>query len=215
MVAAAFLAFMLQSSVAIDPTGCPGGRHIRLQIVPIASMTASALDTLVSEAATIWRPYGVTITGTQELVRPDDHDNVEWITLIIKDASAPGALASLTFANGAPADVMYASPSMARRMLEGTRLGLRSRAERDVVTARLLGRGVAHEVGHYVLRSRDHSKHGLMRVAFDVRDLAGDQNRFRLEPGQELAVRAQGLSSCSSPLDPLSSPRAATADAQD
>ena len=44
-----------------------------------------------------------------------------------------------------------------------------------------LGRVIAHEVGHFVLRSRDHASNGLMRKVQGADDLiAPDRSRFAL-----------------------------------
>ena len=47
---------------------------------------------------------------------------------------------------------------------------------------RALGRALAHELGHYLLARRDHSRAGLMREAFRPEDLAdaGEGQRMQL-----------------------------------
>jgi hypothetical protein len=51
----------------------------------------------------------------------------------------------------------------------------------DLVTGRVLGRALAHEIGHFLLRSREHSRKGLMRPRHQVPDLVGaDRSRFVL-----------------------------------
>ena len=47
------------------------------------------------------------------------------------------------------------------------------RAIRDRVLGRMIGRVVAHEIGHWLLRSRHHSTAGLMRAHQTTDDLAG------------------------------------------
>jgi hypothetical protein len=42
----------------------------------------------------------------------------------------------------------------------------------DVITARALGRVLAHEIGHFLLGSPTHTRGGLMRAAFDGRQLS-------------------------------------------
>jgi hypothetical protein len=62
----------------------------------------------------------------------------------------------------------------------------------------VMGRAVAHEIGHYLLASRDHTKSGLMRVALDADDLVrpGGVHSFRLEDDDVRALRAARLASC-------------------
>jgi hypothetical protein len=48
--------------------------------------------------------------------------------------------------------------------------------------ARALGRAAAHELGHYLLASREHSSHGLMRARFSAAELIRDDAAaFQLE----------------------------------
>jgi hypothetical protein len=41
----------------------------------------------------------------------------------------------------------------------------------DTLVARALGRALAHEIGHYLLGTGEHSPHGLMRASFAPQDL--------------------------------------------
>jgi hypothetical protein len=46
----------------------------------------------------------------------------------------------------------------------------------------ILGRAVAHEIGHYLLNSRSHADKGLMRASFDVHELLdGRSGLFELD----------------------------------
>ena len=40
----------------------------------------------------------------------------------------------------------------------------------------ILGRAVAHEIGHYLLRTGGHARYGLMRTGVDARDFADLRN---------------------------------------
>ena len=49
--------------------------------------------------------------------------------------------------------------------------------------ARAVAGAIAHEVGHYLLRSKSHSSRGLMRQRFAVREIMEMRNaHYRLEP---------------------------------
>lgn len=57
----------------------------------------------------------------------------------------------------------------------------------------VLGRAVAHEIGHYLLETNDHSPYGLMRASIDAREFADLRTgAFRLdrESQAHLAARA-------------------------
>lgn len=46
------------------------------------------------------------------------------------------------------------------------------RSLRNFVLGRIIGRVVAHEIGHWLLQTRDHSSSGLMRAVQQTRELA-------------------------------------------
>jgi hypothetical protein len=58
----------------------------------------------------------------------------------------------------------------------------------------VLGRAVAHEIGHYLLDSNSHSSYGLMRASIDAREFADLRTgAFRLDPESQayLATRVR------------------------
>jgi hypothetical protein len=55
----------------------------------------------------------------------------------------------------------------------------------------VLGRAVAHEIGHYVLRTNTHASSGLMRARIDAREFADLRAAtFRLDPAAETHLAA-------------------------
>jgi hypothetical protein len=78
-----------------------------------------------------------------------------------------------------------------RRIFEDARpagsVGARSAA---MLLARALGRTLAHELGHFLLRARAHERTGLMRRSFTPDDLALDHpgHRFALSAEHERAM---------------------------
>jgi hypothetical protein len=58
--------------------------------------------------------------------------------------------------------------------------------------ARVLGRAAAHELGHYLLASRQHSASGLMRTRFMSEQWVGDERTpFRLRPAERAMLEAR------------------------
>ena len=50
----------------------------------------------------------------------------------------------------------------------------------------VLGRAVAHEIGHYLLQTNTHAKRGLMRAKIDAREFADLRSgSFRLDAAAE------------------------------
>ncbi len=67
------------------------------------------------------------------------------------------------------------------------RVAAQSRANPDV----LLGRAVAHEVGHLLLRSQSHSRSGLMREVWSDAELFGDRPEdWRFSAAERASLRA-------------------------
>jgi hypothetical protein len=76
----------------------------------------------------------------------------------------PDAVAAIVASMRFTSDVLYSQPPF-----------------RDQMQGRVLGRALAHEIGHYLLRSRNHSPAGLMRALQPASDLvAPDRRLFRL-----------------------------------
>ena len=58
----------------------------------------------------------------------------------------------------------------------------------------VLGRAVAHEIGHYLLRSNSHSTYGLMRASIDAREFADLRTgAFRLDRESQASLAAHAL----------------------
>jgi hypothetical protein len=65
-------------------------------------------------------------------------------------------------------------------------------AERDRLLARAMGRALAHELGHYLLASQEHTRRGLMKAVLTAVELFSFENgRFSLEPAQRRALVAR------------------------
>jgi hypothetical protein len=179
--------------VTLSPT------RICLQIIRAAPMTDTALDTLLAETIAIWAPYNVIVSPIHTLSTPDVGEGEHRIKLVIRNPPANRAdgrtprgyraVASITFTGATPGDIIYASLETASHLVEAARLDQFPSAVQERLTAQVLGRAIAHELGHYLLRSTSHSRTGLMRASFGTSDLvAPDRNAFRLEPPQMAAL---------------------------
>ena len=90
---------------------------------------------------------------------------------------------------GRPRDVVRVSVGAARRMMEATRLFGRPLSERahalqDRFITHALGRSLAHEIGHYLFATTDHTANGLMRPQFSPAELLeSGLDGYRLDPG--------------------------------
>jgi hypothetical protein len=157
-------------------TGSTLSLEILLTIAP--SLPAAARDPLLDEATKIWRSEGIAIDwlsptaplrlanrSLRVLVMPRRGNMVRQ-----NDSLAVGEL--LGPARGHA--VAIVSIEAAERLLEEARPpGFSLQTPLDHRRLGLvLGRAVAHEIGHYLLDTHTHAKHGLMRPRFDAREFS-------------------------------------------
>jgi hypothetical protein len=182
---------------------------------------------MVAEADTIWRAYGVRVVLFPALAREMRPCDVR-LTLRFESAAVPSngradrtRLGSIWFHDGGvPSQtITMDADAIAARVLE---VGLSGRpvdnwppALAALLTTRALGRVLAHEIGHYLLAFPAHSRVGLMRSAFDGRQLGGwDRRVFQLEASAlpRLRARVARLASFPEPLVAADQPAAARPD---
>ena len=147
-------------------------------------VAASAIE----EITLIWGAYGVDI----QTLKAGDVRRHRAVGLAVKLVDHPDrevatrALGSIVFLDDVPepAIVMYPN-TIAALVSTATFHGNDDHhwpsPFRDLVVGRALGRALAHEIGHFLLRSRHHSGAGLMRAIHSVADLISpDRRRFVL-----------------------------------
>jgi len=132
-----------------------------------APLSASAMRAMCEETDAIWRAAGVAIVWRASGAAPD--------LRVVFDDRAPTprdgrsvALGWLTFDADVPAPVLHLSYVNALRLLEESSgvagpLDAMKPWQRETLVARALGRALAHELGHYLLGSKQHAPTGLMR----------------------------------------------------
>jgi hypothetical protein len=68
--------------------------------------------------------------------------------------------------------------------------------ERDLLLGRALGRALAHEIGHYLFRSKAHTKTGLMQAHQRASDFFSPyHNRFQVDATQKTLIAARPIPS--------------------
>jgi hypothetical protein len=109
-------------------------------------------------------------------------------------AGWPGALGAITFeSNGIPSPVITVFLADIGRFIADTQvLGVHEwqwpRSLHDEVVGRVLGRVLAHEIGHFVLRMRGHTVMGLMRQVLSANEMV-DPSRRRFTLSRDEADR--------------------------
>jgi hypothetical protein len=169
---------------------------VRVQMIDYLS--GSALRTLQAEATRIWIRHGIDLSWKQSI--PAACPTVVSIIFDERElwklagGSIDTALARTVFLGRS--QTIYVSAPRAFAMLSQLHLTtnnvLANGSERDLGGGTLLGRVVAHELGHVLLTTLAHSDKGLMRPVFGLRDvLSTDEETMSLSPAQttRLAMR--------------------------
>ena len=198
----AFLALMLivpmSTSSRTEAAGAAAVAVRRLRVIvridPDSATTGIDLATVADEVREIWRPY-VDVDFAAAADSPALGYDAD-LRLVITDRPIPPgsadawALAWISFvAPGQPANTMTASVAAIRilmheRWRERPIVDLPLRSQRQFV-AHALSRSIAHEIGHYLLRSSAHARRGLMRAQLTVSDIMENElSVFRLEPAE-------------------------------
>jgi hypothetical protein len=166
--------------------------------LPRTGMTTSVYATALAEAAAIWSAHGVVVRAaaagmpqTDAIVMTD----AIVIRVVVQHRPASsgtqwrGPLASVRFdGSGTPvAEIALYLPDLIelidRSNLHDSGGDLWPTILRDRAIGRAVGRVLAHELGHYLLRSRTHASSGLMRAVQNAADLvAPGRETFALSP---------------------------------
>lgn len=180
-----------------------------VRVTTIDHVSGSAVRTLQEEATRIWIRHGVALSWKQPV--PATCRNVVSIVFDERElwklagGSIDTALARTVFLGRS--QTIYVSVPRAFAMLSQLNMQrfttLVSSSERDIHGGTLLGRVVAHELGHVLLTTLAHSDKGLMRPVFGLHDvLSNDEETTSLSVHEttRLAMRFS--------LVPLDSPSA-------
>lgn len=146
---------------------------IRIAVVASRGVTDSLVNHICGEAATIWEPAGIALechrigsggeAGTWPVdVTIDDHPS---------NLVPAGALGWITFTANSPDRSIHLSRAHAEDLLcDSPGLNDVTIASHETLIGRALGRALAHELGHYLLRTKAHTSRGLMRAAWTAND---------------------------------------------
>jgi len=196
----------LLTAVALLLAACPAARGetaaapvITVALAPVVKDTISgvAWRAMTDECNRIWAREGIALTwsgaaGGAHVVLPLVFDDRE---VRKHDPKQEDALGVTVFAGRAQR--ILVSIARARRVIS-FRHGLADSNDAmtlDIAMGTLLGRVVAHEIGHAVLLTTRHTAHGLMHPRIDGGDLRPLDDQFALSAveRQRLAVRFSNL----------------------
>jgi hypothetical protein len=141
-----------------------------------AELPERARHVLVHEAESIWREAGVRIRWVEGAEQPVDRPALRILVVRHGDGRSPEgeAVGELVRPRNGRA-IAFASIARAEQVVRAAGTGPAQAAPEAVLDRRLgmvLGRAVAHEIGHYLLESGAHAGRGLMRAAFQPREFS-------------------------------------------
>jgi hypothetical protein len=165
----------------------PADLVVVLYLVDRHGLTPVARKELLRETVDLWHAAGVKVRwsrsaeGNGHGEAPGGTRHVHVRIMVLNKApddqrssehrSRP--LASIPFVNTDPVPLISAYPAEVERLLKAARLNDRFVAElpailRDRLAGRVLGRAVAHELGHFLFASKNHAPSGLMRPTHPI-----------------------------------------------
>jgi len=158
------------------------------------TMVSRALD----ETASIWRAAGVEFVWKRAPASPTPAA----LSVVIGHDVRPvreGALALgwIYFDESTPGQRLYISYTNVQQLMRESvgAIGVVDHMpifEREVLMARAIGRALAHELGHYFLASKEHTKNGLMKAHRTAVEFFGPDHRpFKLDGAQRSQITAR------------------------
>ena len=182
---------LLLAATAVSAAGPQ--RTLNINLATSQELSAVSTGALVAEVNAIWWHSNLSLVWRTVDVSeplPAMPDSEDWLRVLVLARQAPGAGDASTFAVGelvryqGARPLAIASLTAARRVVDESLKFQNSEDQRDY-DKRLgvvLGRAVAHEIGHYLLRTSSHAPQGLMRASIGAREFADVQSRsFRLD----------------------------------
>ena len=163
-------------AAAAQPPGPPPALSVCLTMSHAVAAAARREGAVLEEVEAIWRPMGVAVRLGRRSDNPCDRliavrSDLEAVP---EDASSETALGWVPFVEGRARQLVYLRVSRARTMIYALSPSKRPGGMTDLLVAKLLGRSLAHELGHVLLNSRDHDTTGLMRSLYRAQDVLRD-----------------------------------------
>jgi hypothetical protein len=176
-----------------------------VQLVIVGTPTApDVVRHATNQATEIWRPHGVMVAVAGDLRSCPPGTPVESVTVVLSDVSQISAkvnlprLGEIQFAgDGLPDPEIVIASEYLQHAVEtvtwsGQPLANRPPTLRRQAAGRAIGRVIAHELGHYLLRMPWHGRDGLMRPVYSIPALLEPNTRkYRL--GEHDAARLRAL----------------------
>lgn len=207
-ITSSLIAILAFSSVAAASDGkmaascsvAPEQPDIRVRLISFTKLARLDAAPIIEEVDRIWAPQGIRLSWDltkpgQQLTRPHDVDL--WVHLLDSREyrsparTGPPVLGTVRFSNGQPLQLIRVSVAAAvallrHQFLRNNNTFYEAFPAHTKILERVIARTIAHEIGHVVLRTSEHSDKGLMRARITGPELmAQDEDKsFVLERAQ-------------------------------
>jgi len=211
LIAIAASVLIASSALAAAPSAAPSATPpLVVRVIASEDVRPQLVRKILTETEAIWRAAGVTISwlqaprGAAPLTGPDPGPYVaDVLRLNIGNASGTDndprdgrrPLGWIVFDDtSTPQPDIYLSRSNAAAMLADARavvgsVDLMPSEQRDMLLGRAMGRALAHEIGHYLLTSKVHTRSGLMKAVLTAAELfMPDAGQLRIDTAQRQLV---------------------------
>ena len=192
------LGFCVTVPRAADRASSQSPAVLHLRLLTSNELSGVSQRALVNETSAIWRDANVELRWVSDEKGVD----VERPLRVLVTRRAVSASSTHSWPVGEllrfedSSAIAMASIAAALRIVQGDPqrqlLDLTSMHQYQVGV--VLGRAVAHEIGHYLLRSNDHAPYGLMRASIDAREFADLRTgAFRLDRESQASLAARPI----------------------
>jgi hypothetical protein len=207
---ASVLIASITSAAGAPAASSPAIPPIIVNVSAPPGISSQLVSAVLAETDRIWRSGGVTfiwrrapLVTASPVAAGDAPCLPNTLRLTIGEGRGVGRegalpLGWIVFNDGTtPEQEIYLSYANARAMMEGARsvvgiVGEMPLTQRETLLSRAMGRALAHELGHYLLASKVHTPHGLMKAVMTAVELfMPDTGALRIEPAQRRAVAAR------------------------
>lgn len=184
------LSAVLAATMPADRPADSNTVHIAIEQEAGVALADADVQAIARDIERIWRPAVRVIAAAGD--GPAGVLAREHVRLVLTRRSLPRTDAAgigwIEFVDDEPQPVLTVSLAAVSRLLAtGAWNGrpfasLPARAS-TIFTRRAVARAAAHELGHYLLRTREHARRGLMRAIYSVDDImSGNTKHSRLDP---------------------------------
>jgi hypothetical protein len=148
------------------------------------------------ESTRIWSAAGVTLRWMNPADLPYESSPSDWLvvrcvaaeqTMLQPKTVRALPIAAIRFVGGTPTNTIVVSIDNAKTLLardasESRNMSDRFALLRELRLGRMLGRAIAHEIGHFLNQSQDHTPSGLMRASHTLANLIGQSSaQFKVD----------------------------------